>query len=335
MDLLKSSRLAVFDLRHTAESMLGVAAGDGLSAFKSDLGGTAYQGTVCVLVTNQLALPIVFRELYEAGYTNIPMPYQICISAEAVTLENAFVASPWGVHPLLQQHKREGRPTDLRVACIVMATHSSCPPPASMLPQKKESLWAGRRYASLLHSLGFFVLLTLICFICRNSKLDVDCYNPAPGASTRQPTSFTFNFSRDWSYGSEYPLEAAIANFLYWHTGAEDTVVSYPGKGDDIFGLVSLFMKRKLVSFVEVSLHDKLSASYQTMELLVHVKNDCFWGGYANWPKMMVCVSFARNAFQHGVGALAFLYAQTETPRPRILRDRTFWSQLEVHQHIL
>ena len=162
--------------------------------------------------------------------------------------------------------------------------------------------------------------------------------NPAPRSSIREPYGFYFNFSRDWANSDEFPIEAAFANFLYWHTAEDDTIVTYPRLGEsDLFGLVALYMKRRLHSLVETSERARHCKANTTLGYIAHPANDSFWSGYASWPKMMVCVTFARNvADLEDVDAFAFLHAQTAKLADRIVRDKAFFADVKVlTQHVL
>ena len=156
--------------------------------------------------------------------------------------------------------------------------------------------------------------------------------NPAPRVSTRQPTGFQFNISRDWANAKEFPFEAAFANFLYWHTQQDDTIVTYPLSDDpDIFGMVALYMSRMVVSLGTILARDKLLKAYTTLAYITHPENRHFWTGYAAWPKMMVCVTFASNvADLPNVDAFALLNAQSDKLAARAVRDQQFWQDVEV-----
>jgi hypothetical protein len=126
---------------------------------------------------------------------------------------------------------------------------------------------------------------------------------------------------------TEFPLEFAFANFLYWHSRA-DNVILVLQDGDDVFGTTAMYCGRRVLLAplqaglmgtpdVENAFSDK---AYSTMAILKKQRKKYF-NNYKSDAAFATIAQLVKNTRCHPtIDALAILQSQTVEEDLRFLR---------------
>lgn len=168
-----------------------------------------------------------------------------------------------------------------------------------------------------------------LTFYCAGWYADANVYeskyksNPIPRWCDGEPYNFSCDISRHWTSCAQYPLFFAFANYLWWNSTSDSTVVHVcpPSGGSATFGLVAKFMHRKVV-VVANSNTEPYCKELTTMSCLNAAEFKPWWTDYDNATRLMLFETCARNVRSvDEVDAFTFLHTQTQSVTRRYTRS--------------
>ena len=204
---MAKSRLFFFDVRKTDLLMDSVPFSSQLCHLQelTTQLTSGFQGKVCVLCTPSQQSE-VYAELIKTKFTRFDgAPYLIGATTDAYTLSDVIMSGEHDVHPLLLPKAQEKTFTRLfdPIYMIISAMSLQGRPLADRDVFRKRSEYK------------------------RHVLQDIIGVPLWKGARTKY--AYKFNLSKHWPVDSPYPLEFAVANFLYWHAREEDIVTVHGG----------------------------------------------------------------------------------------------------------
>jgi hypothetical protein len=146
---------------------------------------------------------------------------------------------------------------------------------------------------------------------------------------------FSLNLSLAMPEATEFPLEFVFANFLYWHSRADDVILVLQDD-EDVFGITAMYCQRKvLIAPLHVATHmgtpeherKCIDKAYTTMAILMKQQSKFF--NYKSDAAFATIVQLVKNTRAHPtIDALAILHSQTQRDDLRFLRKH--WEEADL-----